>query len=146
MAIDLVAASAEARTLVPGGTYGNVQQVRGTVTLAAFTQNKVAALVRIPAHSTITSVSGTHAALGASTVLEIGYEAVDESPSDPDAFADVADSSSAGVFATPNATSQANSPAGVAVTEDTYITVKQTAVATGAGVVTVLVQYEYVGI
>lgn len=146
---DFIAASAEPRVLVPGGTYGNLQQARGSITLAAFTQNKVAALIRVPAHSVITRVFGTNAALGVGTVLEIGYQTIggDQTPADTDAFADVADGNAAGIFDSgADATSVTGVAGGLAITEDAYIIVKNTADATGAGVVTATVQYEYVGI
>lgn len=148
MTIDVVAPSAQARQLVPGGTYGNLQRTRGEATLAAATQNTVVALVRVPAHSVISRVFGTNAQLGVSTVLEIGWEAVgDATSNDPDAFADVADGNVAGIFDSgADVASVTGVAGGLVTTEDVYITVKQTAVATGAGLVTVTVDYEYVGI
>ncbi len=137
MTVQVIAPSAEKRQLVPGGTWGNLKQNRGAVTLAALAQNEQAGLIRVPAFSYITQVSGTNAQLGAGSVLEIGYEAVDGSPGDPDAFADVADGNVAGGFNTPFAP--------VYVTEDVYITVKNTGAGAATGDVTVTCQYEYVG-
>lgn len=148
MAVSIVAPSAEARTLVPGGTYGNLKVARGSVTFAAAAQNVTAGVIRVPAHSVISRVFGSNAALGVNSVLEIGIQAVaDAAVIDTDAFADVADGNVAGIFDSGgDATSVTGVASGLAITEDSYITVKNTGAGAATGLVNVIVEYEYVGI
>lgn len=137
MAIDVTAETAKKRQLVPSGTWGNLTNVKGTIEMAAQAQNKQAAMVRVPANSRIKAVKYGADALGANTAIAIGYEAVDGSPASAAYFGTIADASSAAA---------GNSTAfDLDVTEDTYITAKQTGSGTATGTVEVSVDYVYNG-
>lgn len=137
MAIDVKAETAKKRQLKPAGTWGNLTNVKGTIEMAAQAQNKQAAMVMVPANSRIRGVKYNADALGANTVITIGYEAVDGSPASAAYFGTMSDTSSA---------SAGNSSAfDLLVTEDTYITAKQTGSGTATGTVEVSVDYVYNG-
>ena len=138
MTIKVKGPYADARSLMQANGAGNLSgHVPSEDTLAALAQNEQHALGKIPAYSYVYGLMYAHAALGALTGLQFGYENEAGDSSDPDALAIVADTSSAG--------------SGVAAfmpfrtTEDLYVIAKQTGTGSASGKVSAIPLYVYEG-
>ena len=84
----------DAQPAVPihASSYGNLSIAhRGAATVAAMGQGDVIRLGRIPKGADVFGIHSSNAALGATTALTFGYEAVDGSPVSAAAFLTVAD-------------------------------------------------------
>lgn len=138
MAIDYYASGAKTRVPAPACDYGNLSvNWQGAYEAAALAQNKIVALCRVPVGSLLLGLIYQHDAMGATTGLKFGIADEDggSTLSSVDNFVTVADSSSAG-----------NSVAWIvplAVTEDIYITVKQTGAGTATGTITAIPIYVF---
>lgn len=120
----------DARASVPthASSYGNLSIAhRGKATAASMAQNDVIRLGRVPKGSDVYGIHRYNAALGASTALTYGYEAVDGSPVSAAYFATVADAS----------TASSDFVACVPFTaqEDLYLTVTQTGAGSASGLI-----------
>lgn len=107
----------------------------GEYTVAALAQNEVVAISKIPKGSDVYGCHYSHAAMGSTTALQIGWTYVDDSDGDVDAFATVADASTAG--------SGWASCAPFTTQKEAYVIVKQTGAGTGAGKLTAQAIYNF---
>lgn len=137
MAINVYGPRAKPREPVDAGDFGRGHPKVYSIELAALGQNEVAALGKIPAGSIVVDLRYNTDALGANTAIQFGYEAVDGSPASANYFATASDTSSAANGRT--------SAFALNVTEDLYITAKNTGSGDATGTVEVIVTYVYIG-
>lgn len=127
---DYTAESANKYQLQPSPAYGAYMD-RGTYTASSLAQNKVVAVLIIPAGAEVFGVMFEHAALGANTALSFGYtEVVDQTTNDVALFGTVADASTANQGAVLLAQKRFD--------RDAYLVVKQTGAGTATGAIVVV--------
>lgn len=124
------------------GTWGKLNRLVLNHTFDSLGQDKVAAIGRIAARTTVSDFRYVIGALGASTGVKIGYVEVDDvSVNDDDAFATEADTSSA-----TNSDGNAESFKPITFENDVYIIVTQTGAGNADGDdIDMLIDYEYHG-
>lgn len=135
---DYKGAYAQPQVPAVAGDCGNIaESYGGLYEAAALAQNKVVAVERVPKGAEIRGLRYAIDALGATTALQIGWAYEDGSDSDVDAFATIADASTAA------AAQVAVMP--FTLSKDAFIVVKQTGAGSATGTIFAAAQYIYKG-